>query len=1104
MVLAVRLRTVVAVAVAAALLAAGAARADTLEITPDNGLLASAKAQAALLDARLGFPLRLHLAVGWADVPSAIPHASTGVRDKENGDYAQHGPVCQIAVNKAWLAAQPQPTAEAEVLVHEVFHCYEHQIEPDISTPDNHLNEHNWILEGLARWVDLTLYPSTPVAEATVALKQYVGNPSTALFSRAYDAVGFWGHLEDVTGALWSRIPAIIKLGAGFHDANAFNGAVGPEKTDVLDSWGSSAFMLSGGPPEWRTDSPLNGSLGASYPAATPTPVYGPAGVVLKPYTTAQMEIHPRSDLPLIQIHLDDGVYARFGEHANYVDSAVSDKVYCAGSDCSSPAASCPGGTVSKLPRLTPLPAEPTLGLATAGKGGAADVSYFAAQNSALCPQPKSSTGGTASTGGDPHLISFGLTALDFQGVGEFTLVKSKTTGDLEAQVRQQAIPHPLIANQQVAYNSAVAMRVGKAVVELDITNGLSLMVLVNHHPTHSTHASLSGGGSLQITYKTERPAVAGLRLETATIRWHDGTTLTAQSLVGLRARGRYQPWLDVTIKLAHARIGHVTGLLGDAGASPSDQFSDRSGKHYDAAKLLSGAFGGDDAKLLYGEFGGSWRVSQRDSLFTYARGKSTKSYTDTDFPKFSSSVATLTATQTFNAAATCQATGATNRAVLQDCEYDTAVTGDTHHAAEDASLQSITGPGPPLPPPTPNPGIRLGPGSSQPQVSYDPSSHYTYIAWLPSSSAEVVDLCAIAPGGSACNDGAGPYQLTDPTADGGGATPTYAGPQVVVQPGGTVVVVANVYGANSAVEPSGYTVADGVIAWSSVAGGAGFRAPGQGLASGGKLLAEVGNGDYMPARGAVALDATHLETYGNDYPFGSSATDFTLGTPAPRPTPSVDHSGGFGSVLFADGSQVAAIPAPGGQYTVVVVGTSGGGTAGGCPSGTQVSTGYSHATGTPAALQMQATWPAASTWFANISCDAESAVLASAGSTIGVVEAEGQGLSGPGSDGVYFRAFDAPGGTFGAPVELSDETSQTLDGAQGLSAAGDAGGGLWASWADARGVVIDYSASAGSSWQAPRATGIQSTDPVIADAGSGAAEVAYSYQSNEYLDPSP
>jgi len=1092
------------------------ARAEKLDITPDAGLQANALTQASYIAGRIGFPLTLKLAVGWADNPGEVEFTETGVRDKENGSFAQHGPVCQIAVNKAWLASQPQPTAESEVLIHEVFHCYEHQIDPDMATPKGKSNEHDWIIEGLARWVDLTFYPATPVSRALEAINTYIKTPAKGLFGRTYDAAGFWGHLQDVTGALWTRIPSILRDGASFHDQSAFNTAIGGDETNVLDSWGSSMLNISGAPAPWRTDSPLSGGLGSSYPAGTATSVDAPYGVVLQATTTAQLEIKPNALQPLIQIHLGPGVFGRFGVHENYTNAQLKSMVFCSGEGCHSPAASCGGGAPSTLPPLTPLPSEPMLGLATGLSKGAADVSYFAAQNSSFCPEPKKGGGGgggggggtEGTTGGDPHLFSFGLQAYDFQAAGEFTLVKSTNSHDLEVQVRQQPMPH----SRSVAYNSAVAMRVGSAIFEADLTNGLGLNVYVNHHATHATSGKLAGGGSFHVMEAGAGP----FHFSTIAVRWKDGTTVTGETLLGLRAQGHYTPWLTLTVKLARSRLGHISGLLGNAGASQAREFSGRNGTRYTAAEIESGSFDPTDYKAVYQEWGASWRISQKESLFTYARHKSTSSYTIAGFPEQSFYLGTVAPATAQQATTACLANGITDRAVLADCEYDVAATGEDVYATEDARLQSVTGEGPPLPQapnesapapgpqptpapaPPPNPGIDLGAGSAHPSIAYDPGSGETYVAWQDPASLDVVDLCAVPAGASTCNGGAGPYRLTDPLASGGGAEPAYFAAKVLVQPSGTVVVLTNVDGASKAVQ-GGYAVANGVIAWSSPAGGAAFGTPGQGIANGGKLLAESQGAGDMPAGGAVALDsAGDILTYGDSHPFGSGATDFTLAKPAPSTTPVVDSSGEFAE-QFADGAQVTSAPdaeLPG-SYLAVAVG--GAAETKACTSAAE--TGFSFVVGTPAALQ-SATWPA----FKPIACQANSPVLAGggpSGGAIGVVDAEGAGLEGAGSDGVYWRAFDTTSDTFTGPVLISDETAVTLDGPSGLSASSDAGGGLYAAWSDNRGVVLDYSNTGGSSWQPPQATGIQGSGPVVAGASGGSAQVAYTYKSQEYLDPS-
>ncbi len=159
------------------------------------------------------------------------------------------------------------------MLAHEIFHCFEYEV-----TPAAH-SDNEWILEGLARWADLTLYPNTHSALALKALSQYYATPQVSLFARSagagkgYDAVGFWAHLQDTTGDLWHRMRAVVLAGTGGHDQAALSAALpAGDETEFLDSWGSSAFDLtSGTPPDWRMKSPLDGRYHPSAHARAPS-----------------------------------------------------------------------------------------------------------------------------------------------------------------------------------------------------------------------------------------------------------------------------------------------------------------------------------------------------------------------------------------------------------------------------------------------------------------------------------------------------------------------------------------------------------------------------------------------------------------------------------------------------------------------------------------------------------------------------------------------------------------------------------------------------------------------------------------------------------------
>jgi hypothetical protein len=422
----------------------------------------------------------------------------------------------------------------------------------------------------------------------------------------------------------------------------------------------------------------------------------------------------------------------------------------------------------------------------------------------------------------------------------------------------------------------------------------------------------------------------------------------------------------------------------------------------------------------------------------------------------------------------------------------DVGVTGDRNFAAADAAIAKkagVTGAGK-----TPLHPIDLGPGSVRPVAAYDPISKTTYVAWIDDAKS-AIDLCAVSADANSCNNGAGPYALTDPLADISGYQGLYYSVGVVVLPDGTVAVVGEIEGANGAVEPVGYANASGSVVWASPAGGAAFATPAEGIVDGGQILSEaVGR---TPSGGAIALDATHIAVYGDS--FGSGFSDFTLGEPAPVTTPTPDQTGDFSAQPGVESGQVASIPDPGapGQFIVVAVGGDDG-TAPGCPAGSARSTGFGVGIGTPAVLSTQPAWGARG--FATLRCNAYSPVLAgggTSGGTIGLLEDEGSLQPGSDSSGIYYRRFNPSILAFGSPVLVSVETKFTVNGAAPLSLSADASGGLYAAWADSRGVLISDSASGGTKWTVPVTIALKGfvdgyNDDSVLGVGMGAAEMVY------------
>ena len=375
----------------------------------------------------------------------------------------------------------------------------------------------------------------------------------------------------------------------------------------------------------------------------------------------------------------------------------------------------------------------------------------------------------------------------------------------------------------------------------------------------------------------------------------------------------------------------------------------------------------------------------------------------------------------------------------------------------------------------------------SPPQVAYDPVDGTTYVAWSDPQDGTGIDLCVLLAGSTGCSGGA-PVLLTDSHYT-GDAAPVLGG--LLVLPGGGVAVI-------------GATAQGGVgsLAWTSPVGGAAFLSGDNGLQNGGNPVSPVSL--YYPTGNAVALSATDVGLLG-----GLSTDDFSdspLASESPAFSESNSNPGEqfTGKAEDTNGPEIAAepapAPAPAGNDIVVGVGANQSSlenTPPGCindaATGYGVSVGKVDGTSKAAGTLNHESLPA----YQPLACSAEAPVLASGGTAgIGVLEEEGSGVSNAGSDYTLdYRQFvaTATGGSFGPPVELSDVTSQVLDGVDALDVSDDSATGVYAMWEDGQGTVIDYSGNGGATWGgqvvAPPPYG---GHDVISGVGDGAALIAW------------
>lgn len=375
------------------------------------------------------------------------------------------------------------------------------------------------------------------------------------------------------------------------------------------------------------------------------------------------------------------------------------------------------------------------------------------------------------------------------------------------------------------------------------------------------------------------------------------------------------------------------------------------------------------------------------------------------------------------------------------------------------------------------------------PLIAYDSASQTTYVVWEdPVKSA--VDLCIVPAGATGCEGGA-PVLLEDSLFTGA----NFAGPGgIQVLPGGEVVVIGN-------------TTENGSIAWISPEGGAAFLSKGQGLQNAGEPISNVSL--FYTVGNTAALSSTDVGLLDD---FGDKFADTSLTSASPKieepdtnqTTPANEFPR---KALDTNGPEIAAEPAPApaaaGTDIVVGVGDNFGGPKVALPgclnatgTGFGVSVGEVNGTSKAAGTLNAKGLPA----YGVLACSAQTPVLAQGGADgIGVIEDEGDGLDGAGElVTVDYRPFiaTATGGAFGAPVQLQDVSHIASGGVIELDLSDDSGTGVYATWVDHQGLVLDYSGNGGASWEppavVPEPTGGTQGNPVVVGTGGGNAEVAY------------
>jgi hypothetical protein len=578
-----------------------------------------------------------------------------------------------------------------ENLVHELGHCAQGIV---IGRTVDNAALPSWLLEGLPNWMVGKLLGRFSDSGWWTA---YLTRQTPDLRNQSYDAMGFWWQLDKSGLDVWSLVvPMLEKVaekaipGKPVRDDEAvFDVAVNAAyKTPVLQAWASGFERDAFRNAAW--DITGAGITKDRYAAPNHGTVRNGGAVHLEAlaFQPQLVKVDLKADVVRLSTAATAGVFGRFGPGpgGDYPLPEALSTVFCTlGTACV-----CPPDTPKADARFTTIqPGKARL----AATGGAVNSSVDVTGQSLkeYCGEPKDKNGPppisgtspngapgpggptappqgckdckTASTHGDPHIVTFDAAFYDLQSAGEFTLAASLDDA-LVVQSRQE----PLGSSKSFGVNTAAAANVAGDRVGFYLRPQAPWIEVHVNGKTVTPAAgntALPEGGTLTRFGESASPGYS--------VAWPDGSTLyvTRTSAEALK--------IDMAVPAT--RKGRLNGLLGDNDGSPANDLDAGEGR------ILPNS--DPPYADLHGVFADHWRVKQAKSLFDYAPGESTATFTDRSFPSTRVDPATLPGRA--DAEAQCKAAGVTGKPQLDACVLDVAVTGKREFAESAAAQQKFT-----------------------------------------------------------------------------------------------------------------------------------------------------------------------------------------------------------------------------------------------------------------------------------------------------------------------------------------------------------------------------------------------------------------------------
>lgn len=244
---------------------------------------------------------------------------------------------------------------------------------------------------------------------------------------------------------------------------------------------------------------------------------------------------------------------------------------------------------------------------------------------------------------GDPHIVTNKGKSFSFQTVGEFRLLYSEQF-PFEIQTRQQP------QQDDFSLNTAVAMLAG--------TDKIS--IYANEKPDRNEQSALRVNSLVVLVengiYECPGGALVRYATNTYTVDFPTGESIKIEC-----RKGKFG-FLNLTMRSFPCSTTY-------GGVASGEQTQDRT-NGIGEATVFAGQLGAVYEEVMTREFAEWYRVSDNNTLFDYALGMSTASYTDRSYPRIHHSIAELDPIRKENSLKKCREEGVTEEE-LNGCVFD-------------------------------------------------------------------------------------------------------------------------------------------------------------------------------------------------------------------------------------------------------------------------------------------------------------------------------------------------------------------------------------------------------------------------------------------------